>query len=281
MNKKLLFIAGLALLLLLTGLVPFINGCKNSDKNHDDTTAAANSVTTNPGPKSMSYSIGNTVYPHDTASFTQGLVFYKGGLYEGTGLEGRSKLMKVDLKSGKALRTINLDAKYFGEGITILNDTIYQLTWKNKIVFVYTLKDFKKIKAFPISTEGWGITHNGKELIVCTGGSNLYFYEPSSFRLLRTMSVMESGGLAYNLNELEYADGYIYANQWDLPYILKIDPSTGIVEAKADLSDVLARVKSKYGGADVLNGIAYDEVARKMYITGKNWPELYEIQFSQ
>jgi glutamine cyclotransferase len=281
MNKKLLFIAGLALLLTLIATAPFLKGCKSDDKPGSDTTIIDPPGPQTPGPKSMSYSIGNTVYPHDTASFTQGLVFYKGGLYEGTGLEGRSKLMKVDLKSGKALRTINLDAKYFGEGITILNDTIYQLTWKNKVVFVYSLKDFKKINEFPIGTEGWGITHNGKELIVCTGGSNLYFYEPSAFRLLRTMSVMESGGLAYNLNELEYVNGYIYANQWDLPYILKIDPSTGIVVAKADLSDLLARIKTKYGGADVLNGIAYDEETKKIYITGKNWPELYEIQFSQ
>jgi len=120
------------------------------------------------------------------------------------------------------VRELNLDKKYFGEGITILNDTIYQLTWQNKEVLVYSLKDFKKIKEFPINTEGWGITTDGKNLIVSDGSSNLYFYEPSSFRLLRTQGVTDAGALAYNMNELEYIDGYIYANQWQLPYIYKI-----------------------------------------------------------
>ncbi|MES1226720.1 MAG: glutaminyl-peptide cyclotransferase, partial [Bacteroidota bacterium] len=132
-------------------------------------------------PTTLTYSINNT-YPHDTSSFTQGLIIYNNALYEGTGENGHSKLLQVDLKTGKALKEVKLDDKYFGEGITILNDTIYQLTWQNNVVFAYTLKDFKKIKEFHINTEGWGITTDGKNLIASDGSSNLYFYEPSTFR---------------------------------------------------------------------------------------------------
>lgn len=232
------------------------------------------------GPKNISYSIIAT-YPHDTSSFTQGLAVYKGIMYEGTGEYGQSKLMKTDFKTGKIEKTAPLNEKYFGEGITILRDTVYQLTWQNKVVFAYTLKDFKKVKEFPINTEGWGITTDGKELIVSDGTSNLYYYEPSTFRLLRTQSVTEGGSLAFNLNELEYIDGYIYANQWQQPYIFKIEPSSGQIKGKADLNEIWKRVKSKDPHADVPNGIAYDTSSKKIFVTGKLWPELYEIQFAQ
>lgn len=231
-------------------------------------------------PVVLSYTINNT-YPHDTSSFTQGLTIYKNKLYEGTGENGHSKLMLVDLKTGKPQKEVKLDDKYFGEGITILNDTIYQLTWQNNIVFAYTLKDFKKVKQFPINTEGWGITTDGKSLIVSDGSSNLYFYDPSSFRLLRTQSVTDAGSPAYNMNELEYIDGFIYANQWQLPYIFKIDPNSGQVVAKTDLTEMWNRIKIKDPLADVPNGIAYDSASKKIYITGKKWPELYEIQFGK
>ncbi|HUM66725.1 MAG TPA: glutaminyl-peptide cyclotransferase, partial [Chitinophagaceae bacterium] len=171
--------------------------------------------------------------------------------------------------------------RFFGEGFTILNDTIYQLTWKENTVFAYTVNDFKKVKEFRIDTEGWGITHNGQELIVSDGSSNLYYYSPSDFQLLRTQAVTEAGNLSYNLNELEYIDGYIYANQWQAPYIFKIDPGSGSIVGKVDLTDVWNRVKAKDPLVDVPNGIAYDSVTNKMYITGKRWPELYEIELSK
>jgi glutaminyl-peptide cyclotransferase len=231
-------------------------------------------------PDTLKYLINKT-YPHDTSSFTQGLLIYNGRLYEGTGENGRSKLLEVDLTNGKALRQISLDKKYFGEGITILNDTVYQLTWQNKVVFVYTLKGFKKIKEFQLNTEGWGITTDGKNLIVSDGSSNLYFYEPSTFHLLRTQGVTDAGALAYNMNELEYIDGYVYANQWQLPYIYKINPGNGQVVAKINLNDVWERIKIKDPQADVPNGIAYDTATKKIYITGKLWPELYEIQLTK
>lgn len=260
--NKILFIAALACFM----------ACKNEDAEPGKPDPNA--------PKLMSYSIINT-YPHDTSSYTQGLVIYKGDMYEGTGLEGKSKLLKVDLKTGKASQSINLEAKYFGEGVTILNDTVYQLTWQNKIVFVYTVKDFKKVKEYKINTEGWGLTNDGKNLIISTGGSDLFYYEPSTFKLLKTQTVIESGTPTFNLNELEYIDGFVYANQYDFPYIFKIDPATGLIVAKADLTTMWDRIKAIDPHAEVPNGIAYDPATKKIYITGKKWPELYEVQFSQ
>lgn len=231
-------------------------------------------------PKIMNYSIV-TAFPHDTSSYTQGLIIYKGELYEGTGNWGFSKLRKVDIKTGKAVREISLDKKYFGEGITILNDTVYQLTYKEKKVFVYTLNDFKKIKEFDVDFEGWGLTNDGKNLIVSTGSSDLFYYEPSTFKLIKAQTVTESGTPSFNLNELEFIGGFVYANQYLYPYIFKIDPASGQIVAKADLSQVWSRVKNIDPAAEVPNGIAYDSTTKKVYITGKLWPELYEVQFSQ
>lgn len=258
--------------LLVIALFGFI-ACKNNDgeePNKPDPNA----------PKIMSYSIIST-YPHDTSSYTQGLLIYKGEMYEGTGNYSYSKLKKVDLKTGKALREIALDKKYFGEGITILNDTIYQLTYKEKKVFVYTLKDFKKVKEFDVDFEGWGLTHDGKNLIVTTGSSELNYYDPTTFKLLKTQTVTDAGTPTSNLNELEFIDGFVYANQYQYPYIFKIDPATGQIVAKADLTAMWNRIKAIDRDADVPNGIAYDSATKKMYITGKWWPELYEVQFSQ
>jgi glutamine cyclotransferase len=218
-------------------------------------------------------------YPHDTSSYTQGLMFYKGQLLEGTGLEGKSKLMQVDLQSGKVIRSVSLPAELFGEGITVLNDTLYQLTWTNNKVLVYDAKNFNKIKEFPLNTEGWGITNDGKQLIVTDGSGNLFFYDPVTFRLLRTQGVSEMGQPMYNLNELEYINGFVYANKYGFDQIYKIDPATGDVVAKLDLSALTARIKSQDPHADVLNGIAYHPETDKVYVTGKLWPQLFEIQF--
>jgi glutaminyl-peptide cyclotransferase len=231
-------------------------------------------------PKIMSYSIIST-YPHDTSSYTQGLLIYKGELYEGTGNWGFSKLKKVDLKTGKTEREIALDKKYFGEGITILNDTVYQLTYKEKKVFVYTLNDFRKIKEFDVDFEGWGLTHDGKNLIITTGGSDLNYYDPVTLKLLKTQTVTDAGSPSFNLNELEYIDGFVYANQYQYPYIFKINPSTGQIVAKVDVTSMWERVKAIDPKAEVPNGIAYDAATKKIYVTGKWWPELYEVQFSQ
>jgi glutamine cyclotransferase len=275
---KSIFHVTVIILLASCALLFFFTTC-NSNNNAGNGTDGP----TTEGPKSISYSIINT-YPHDTSFFTEGLLIYKGEMYESAGdpgYLGKSRLVKVDLKTGKVLQAINLDKKFFGEGIAILRDTIYQLTYQEKVGFMYSL-DFKKLKEFTFAAqEGWGMTTDGKEIIASDGTSNLYYYEPGSFRLLRTQSVTEAGSLAYNLNELEYIDGYIYANQWQAPYILKIEPATGTIIAKADLKDVWNRVKAKDPLADVPNGIAYDTATKKMYVTGKRWPELYEIQLSK
>jgi glutamine cyclotransferase len=224
------------------------------------------------------------VYPHDTSFYTQGLTFYKGELYEGTGdprHDGQSRLMKIDLKTGNALKKISLSGKYFGEGITILRDTVYQLTWQENVVFVYTLKDFQKVKEYKIDGEGWGITNDGQKLIVSTGSGILYFYDPSTFRLLSKGSIMEGNSQTFNLNELEYIDGFVYANQYQYPYILKIDPAAARVVAKYDVTDMWKRVQAIDPEVDVPNGIAYDSTTKKIYVTGKYWPEMYEIQLGQ
>lgn len=250
---------------------------------------SCNNTTTTPdgnpdAPKSISYSIVNT-YPHDTSSFTEGLLIYKGELYESAGdpdYAGKSKLIKVDLKTGRSLQSINLDKKYFAEGIAIVNDTVYQLTYKEKVGFMYSLNDFKKIGEFKFAADqGWGMTTDGKSIIATDGSSRLYYYEPGTFRLLKTQDVTEGGNLSYNLNEPEYINGYIYANQWEAPYVLKINPATGEIVAKADLTSMWERIKTMDPKADVPNGIAYDSATKKIYITGKWWPELYEIQLGE
>jgi len=274
-NRSFFFIS----LVLAAGII----GCKDNKNGNTNTNETAGNNTT----PSISLSVIKT-YPHDTSSFTQGLVIYKGQLYEGTGgaaydVVGSkfSRLMKVNLETGKAEKSIDLDPKYFGEGITVLNDTVYQLTWRENKAFAYTLPDFKKVKEFDINTEGWGITTNGKELIVTDGTGNLYFYEPSTFKLLHTQSVTFNGELAYNLNELEYIDGFIYANVWQQPYILKIDASNGLIAGRIDVTPIWDSIKKVDPVADVPNGIAYDADTKKIYITGKKWPELYEVQLGQ
>ncbi len=240
-----------------------------------------------PNDKPIDLPVDHTIIetlPHDTSFYTQGLTFYKGELYEGTGdpgYIGKSRLMKIDLKTGHALKTISLTNKYFGEGITILRDTIYQLTWQEHKVFVYTLNDFKKVKEYDIDTEGWGITNDGQKLIVSTGNGILYYYDPSTFRLLSKSSIMEGNNQTFNLNELEYIDGFVYANQYQYPYILKIDLAAGRVVAKYDVTDLWKSVQAIKSDVDYPNGIAYNEVTKKIYVTGKLWPEMYEIQLEQ
>jgi len=256
------------IILLFLGI---IISCTNTDSTDDNRDAQSDVP-------NISYTV-TASYPHDTSSFTQGLVYYDGQLIESTGNYGKSKLLVTDIKSGKALKQVELDSMYFGEGLAILNDTIFQLTWKEHIVHVYT-KDLKKIKEFKINTDGWGITTDGKNLIVSDGSSNLYYYEPSTFRLLRTQGITENGSPAPNLNELEYIDGFIYANQWQYNYLLKIDPASGELVGKIDLRELGDRAKAKNPNEQWLNGIAYDSTTKKIYVTGKYWPELYEITFS-
>jgi glutamine cyclotransferase len=270
MKQSLPFFTLALLLLLLFSCNETGNGENNTLPNNGETLLSV---------KSLSYSLIAT-HPHDTSSYTQGLQFYKGRLFEGTGLYGSSALFETDLSTGKKKKGIELDKAFFGEGITIVNDTIYQLTWKEQKVFVYTL-DFKKIKELSIDKEGWGLTYNGKELILSNGSGELFFYDPLGFRLVRTQLVTENGSPSYNLNEMEYVDGYVYVNQYNTPNILKIDPQSGQVVAKADITSLWDQAKQRYPQAEVPNGIAYDANTKKFYVTGKWWPQLFELQFSQ
>jgi glutamine cyclotransferase len=254
--------------LLLTGLT--VTGCNEPDQTTSNETTVQKVAT-------HGLDVVAT-YPHDTSSYTQGLVVYKGQLYEGTGQYGASALLKTDLNTGKAIQRSALDKTYFGEGITILNDTIYQLTWKEQTIFVYDM-NLKKIGTFPIDKEGWGLTNNGSQLILTNGSGDLFFYEPSTLKLQRVQTVTEAGSPSFNLNELEYAEGFIYANQYTYPYVLKIDPSTGEVVAKYDLSRLWEQSRQRYPNSEVPNGIAYDSDQKKWYVTGKNWPLLYQVQW--
>ncbi|WP_132055493.1 glutaminyl-peptide cyclotransferase [Pseudocnuella soli] len=265
-------------ILLIAGTSCIFFACANSDQSAND---GGTGITSNV--QQLSYSVAAT-YPHDTSSFTQGLEFYNGKLLESTGNLGKSKLMQVDMATGNAVTSKPLSAELFGEGLTVLNDTLYQLTWQNRKVLVYDAKSLQPIKELPLNTDGWGIANDGQNLIVTDGSSNLYFYEPGTFRLLRTQGVTMDETPIGNLNELEFINGFLYANIWQTPYIVKIDPSSGQVLARLDFSDLVQRVKTKIpqydtGNEATLNGIAYDSTTRKIYITGKYWPELYEVQF--
>lgn len=188
--------------------------------------------------------------------------------------------MEYDLPSGNVIKEISLAPSSFGEGITVFRDTVYQLTYRESKVNVYSVKDFKKIKELPFNGEGWGLTHDSTALIATNGSNNLYFYEPGTFKLLKTVAVNENDAPAVNLNELEYINGFVYANQWQMNNILKIDPSTGNVVAKMDLSALVQKEQAINSNAEVINGIAYNPETKKFYVTGKNWSKIYQLQLA-
>ena len=221
------------------------------------------------------YRVINT-YKHDRNAFTQGLVFDNGFLYEGTGLYGKSTLRKVKLQSGIITQTRALPKEYFGEGITICEDRIIQLTLKSRTGFVYDKDTFKLLKKFNYPNQGWGITYDGSRLIMSDGSSALYFLNPRTFNQTGHIQVYDAGGPVGRLNELEYVKGRIYANIWQTDRIAVIDPQTGRVTAWIDLAGLLN--KNNFGRLGVLNGIAYDPNQNRLFVTGKLWPKLFEIQ---
>lgn len=217
------------------------------------------------------------IYPHDVNAFTQGLEINNNILYEGTGLYGKSSLKKIDLKTFKLIKEIKLEQNFFGEGITILNNKIYQLSWKENTAFVYDL-NLNLINSFSYQGEGWGLTNNNKELIMSNGSEYIYFRNPENFKITRKIKVKKADQKITNLNELEYLNGYLYANIWQEDYILKIDSKTGAVRAYLDLTKLL---KTNYQGEiNVLNGIAYDKKTDSFLVTGKLWPKIYRIKIT-
>jgi len=216
-------------------------------------------------------------YAHDPCAFTQGLVFENGIMYEGTGLCGHSTLRKVDMASGSILQTREIPNEFFGEGITIQGDRIIQLTYKSRVGFVYTKEDLELVRTFNYSTEGWGITYDGKRLIMSDGTATLYFLSPDTFEEIGRIEVRDQGVAVYRLNELEYVKGEVYANVWPTERIARIDPRTGQVVGWIHLQGLLSLLGESQE-IDVLNGIAYDSVGDRLFVTGKFWPKLFEIK---
>lgn len=218
-------------------------------------------------------------YPHDRTSYTQGLFFYEGQMYESTGLNGKSTFRKVDIRTGKALYRLNFDRRYFLEGSVEKDGNFYMLTWQNNVAFVYDAKTLKYKKSYSYPREGWGLTTDGKTLIASDGSANLYFLE-DDFRTARKMTVRLNGRPVNDLNELEYIDGKIWANVYLTDLIVIVNPADGNVEATVDCSGLLPS-RLRYDDTDVLNGIAYNSQNGKIYLTGKNWCRLYEIKLAE
>lgn len=215
------------------------------------------------------------VYPHDRSAFTEGLVYDGGVLYEGTGNYGRSTLRRVELETGLVQKQISLPAEFFGEGIAVWDDRLIQLTWKSKAGLIYDKESLNKTGNFTYQTEGWGITSDGKKLIMSDGTDHLYFLDPETFQVLGQIEVRDAGTAIRGINELEYIQGEIYANIWPTNRIAVISPETGNVRAWIDLRGLLP--ESERAGVDVLNGIAYDAKGDRLFVTGKYWPSLFEI----
>lgn len=230
-------------------------------------------------PKEYTYKLVNE-YPHSRDFFTQGLVVHNGFMYEGTGDHGTSGIYKTDIKTGKVLQSTEMEEQYFGEGISILNDKIYQLTYKSKTGFVYDVNDLSVIDTFKFNSEqGWGLTNDGTHLIMDDRTNFLTWINPEDFRVVKKVSVADNVQSMNAINELEYINGKIWANVWTTEYIVIIDPETGRVESIINLSGILKKGdKIPLKPVDVLNGIAYDQISGKIYITGKFYPKVYEIE---
>jgi glutaminyl-peptide cyclotransferase len=237
------------------------------------------SVTSDVIPVKYSYQI-ITTYPHNSNHFTQGLEFHDNMLYEGTGQEGSSGIYQLELGTGKILKNYKLENQYFGEGITILNNKIYELTYKNEIGFLYDLNTFKLLSTWNYkSKEGWGLTNDGHSLIMSDGTENLYYINPATFQEERKIQISNEHSIVKNINELEYIKGEIWANIWTTDNIIIIDPKTGKINGEINLSGLSGTIlQSQKEQIDVLNGIAWNPVTDKIYVTGKLWPKIFEIK---
>jgi glutamine cyclotransferase len=226
--------------------------------------------------RQVSYEVVNS-YPHDPTSFTQGFLWRDGGFYESIGLYGQSKMRRLEFPSGKVLKEIRVAAELFAEGLALVDNRLIQLTWKSHSGFVYDMETFRLLQDFSYDTEGWGLTYDGKNLILSDGSSDLFYLDPQTFKLIRKLRVTMNGAAIPEINELEFIDGEIWANVWQTDLILRIDPSTGQVTSFLDLKGILAP-SDRTGREDVLNGIAYDSAGKRIFVTGKLWPRIFEIK---
>jgi len=249
------------------------NGSANTTTNTNTPPrdAAANIVVSTFG-----YQVVN-IWPHDPGAFTQGLAFLDGKLIESTGQEGRSSLRSVELETGKVLKKVEVPLPFFAEGLALLNNKIYQLTWQHQLGFIYDAQTLQKTGEFTYSGEGWGLTTDGRSLVLSDGSNRLRFIDPDSFRVIKTIAVLDGKTPINELNELEYVNGEIYANVWHDDRIAVIDPQTGLVTAWIDLRGLLQPGDVQDREA-VLNGIAYDQKSNRLFVTGKLWPRLFEIR---
>ncbi len=246
---------------------------KGKNKMHGQTSVV---IIAAKSPKEYRYKVIKA-YPHYDNSFTQGLEYYDGYIYEGSGQYGESKLFKYKLETGEIIQSYNLANNVFGEGIVIYNQYIYQLTWQSNIAYKYDLKTFKLLQTFEFYTEGWGLTKHNNMLIMSDGSNRLYYLDPETFKEISRLEIYNNIGPVTYLNELEYIDGYIYANVFETNNIVIINPKNGFVEGIIKLNNLLnmSKVKRK---PDVLNGIAYDVEKKRILVTGKYWPEIYHIE---
>lgn len=224
----------------------------------------------------VSYEVVNS-YPHDPTSFTQGLLWYGGGFYESTGLNGQSKLRRLEFPTAKVLKEVALPADLFGEGLAMVDNRLIQLTWTSHRGLVYDRDTFRLLQEFRYETEGWGLTYDGTSLILSDGSSDLYYLDPQTFKPVKKLAVTMNGQPVPELNELEFIEGEIWSNVWQTDLMLRIDPSTGKVTSFLNLRGILAPSDRK-GSEDVLNGIAYDAELKRIFITGKLWPRIFEIK---
>ncbi|HZI18903.1 MAG TPA: glutaminyl-peptide cyclotransferase [Pyrinomonadaceae bacterium] len=272
--------AGLLLITLwLSG-----GGCRTGAGSNTAPANAPGPAATNGGPTAgpparppiYGYEVVN-VFPHDPGSFTQGLIFHGGALIESAGQYGVSSLRRVELGTGKVLKKVAVPPQYFAEGLTLMGGRLYQLTWEHGKGFVYDVETFEKTGEFHYDGEGWGLTTDGQSLILSDGTSRLRFISPDDFRVTRAVNVADGGRPVRELNELEYVRGEVWANVWHDERIARIDPATGRVVGWVDLTGLLAP-RERQSGEAVLNGIAYDAEADRLFVTGKLWPKLFEIR---
>jgi glutamine cyclotransferase len=265
-------------LIVLSGAVS-VPSCSNfleASRSHTSHNVTSPAPTTPDVVPVYTYKVVHT-YPHDRNAFTQGLVFEKGVLYEGTGLRGRSTLRRVELETGNILQMHELPARFFGEGVTLYGNKIIQLTWQSNVGFVYDKDSFELLQEFHYPTEGWGITHDGKRFIMSDGTSMLHFLDLETLEEIGRVEVYDNHGPVTRLNELEYVQGEIYANVWQADRIARIAPQTGQVIGWIDLKGLLS-AEDRSEPVDVLNGIAYDTESDRLFVTGKLWPKLFEIE---
>jgi glutaminyl-peptide cyclotransferase len=216
-------------------------------------------------------------WPHDRGAFTEGLVFWNGVLIESTGLKGHSTLRKVDLETGAVRQEVKLPDQYFGEGIAVLGDKVFQLTWQSHRGFIYDVKTLGLEGEFSFEGEGWGLTTDGHSLIMTDGTNRIKFLDPATFQVKRTIAVLAHGLPVSLLNELEWVNGELYANVWKTEFVLRIDPATGRILGTIDFVGILPR-EDRVWDTDVMNGIAYDALDDRLFVTGKNWPKLFEVK---